>query len=185
LYSILREDMSRIGKKPISVPENVTASITGDKIEVKGPNGSREFYASKEVLVELQQNQIMVKPRNLSKQARQHWGMNRTQIANLIEGVTQGFSKHLELNGVGYRAVLQGKTLKLALGYSHDIEFEIPDSVKITVPKPTEITINGIDQQIVGQIAANIREKRKPEPYKGKGIRYKDEYVFAKEGKKK
>ncbi len=177
--------MSRIGKKPISIPENVTASITGDKIEVKGPNGSREFYASKEVLVELQQNQIMVKPRNLSKQARQHWGMNRTQIANLIEGVTQGFSKHLELNGVGYRAVLQGKTLKLALGYSHDIEFEIPDSVKITVPKPTEITINGIDQQIVGQIAANIREKRKPEPYKGKGIRYKDEYVFAKEGKKK
>ena len=185
MYSILREDMSRIGKKPISVPENVTASITGDKIEVKGPNGIREFYASKEVLVELQQNQIMVKPRNLSKQARQHWGMNRTQIANLIEGVTQGFSKHLELNGVGYRAVLQGKTLKLALGYSHDIEFEIPDSVKITVPKPTEITINGIDQQIVGQIAANIREKRKPEPYKGKGIRYKDEYVFAKEGKKK
>ena len=185
MYSILREDMSRIGKKPISVPENVTASITGDKIEVKGPNGSREFHASKEVLVELQKNQIMVKPRNLSKQARQHWGMNRTQIANLIEGVTQGFSKHLELNGVGYRAVLQGKTLKLALGYSHDIEFEIPDSVKITVPKPTEITINGIDQQIVGQIAANIREKRKPEPYKGKGIRYKDEYVFAKEGKKK
>jgi large subunit ribosomal protein L6 len=177
--------MSRIGKKPISVPENVTASITGDKIEVKGPNGIREFYASKEVLVELQKDQIMVKPRNLSKQARQHWGMNRTQIANLIEGVTQGFSKHLELNGVGYRAVLQGKTLKLALGYSHDIEFEIPDSVKITVPKPTEITINGIDQQVVGQIAANIREKRKPEPYKGKGIRYKDEYVFAKEGKKK
>ena len=177
--------MSRIGKKPISVPENVTASITGDKIEVKGPNGIREFYASKEVLVELQKDQIMVKPRNLSKQARQHWGMNRTQIANLIEGVTQGFSKHLELNGVGYRAVLQWKTLKLALGYSHDIEFEIPDSVKITVPKPTEITINGIDQQVVGQIAANIREKRKPEPYKGKGIRYKDEYVFAKEGKKK
>ena len=185
MYSILREDMSRIGKKPISIPENVTASITGDKIEVKGPNGIREFYASKEVLVELHKNQIMVKPRNLSKQARQHWGMNRTQIANLIEGVTQGFSKHLELNGVGYRAVLQGRTLKLALGYSHDIEFEIPDSVKITVPKPTEITINGIDQQVVGQIAANIREKRKPEPYKGKGIRYKDEYVFAKEGKKK
>ena len=177
--------MSRIGKKPISVPENVTASITGDKIEVKGPNGIREFYASKEVLVELQKDQIMVKPRNLSKQARQHWGMNRTQIANLIEGVTQGFSKHLELNGVGYRAVLQGNTLKLALGYSHDVEFEIPDSVKITVPKPTEITINGIDQQVVGQIAANIREKRKPEPYKDKGIRYKDEYVFAKEGKKK
>ena len=185
MYCILREKMSRIGKKPINIPENVTASVVDGKVEVKGPNGNREFHASKEVLVELSENQIFVKPINLSKKARQHWGMNRTQIANLIEGVTNGFSKHLELNGVGYRAVLQGKTLKLALGYSHDIEFEIPDSVKITVPKPTEITINGIDQQIVGQIAANIREKRKPEPYKGKGIRYKDEYVFAKEGKKK
>ena len=121
----------------------------------------------------------------MSKKARQHWGMNRTQIANLIEGVTNGFSKHLELNGVGYRAALQGKALKLSLGYSHEIEFDIPDTVKISVPKPTEITINGIDQQVVGQIAANIRAKRKPEPYKGKGIRYKDEYVFAKEGKKK
>ena len=136
-------------------------------------------------MVELSENQIFVKPINLSKKARQHWGMNRTQIANLIEGVTNGFSKHLELNGVGYRAALQGKALKLSLGYSHEIEFDIPDSVKISVPKPTEITINGIDQQVVGQIAANIRAKRKPEPYKGKGIRYKDEYVFAKEGKKK
>ena len=110
--------------------------------------------------------------------------MNRTQIANLIDGVTTGFTKYLELNGVGYRASLQGNILKLSLGYSHEIDFEVPESVKITVPKPTEIIINGIDQQIVGQVAANIREKRKPEPYKGKGIRYKDEYVFAKEGKK-
>ena len=177
--------MSRIGKKPISVPENVTASVLGTKVEVKGPNGNREFHASKDVEVKLSDNQIFVKPKNLSKKSRQLWGMNRTQIANLIEGVTDGFSKHLELSGVGYRASLQGKTLKLSLGYSHEIEFEIPDSVKITVPKPTEITISGIDQQVVGQIAANIREKRKPEPYKGKGIRYKDEYVFAKEGKKK
>ena len=177
--------MSRIGKKPIILPENVMANITGQKIEVKGPNGSRDFVASKEVEINLNDNQIIVKPRNLSKKSRQHWGMNRTQIANLIEGVTTGFTKNLELNGVGYRAALQGNILKLSLGYSHDIDFEVPESVKITVPKPTEIIINGIDQQIVGQVAANIREKRKPEPYKGKGIRYKDEYVFAKEGKKK
>ena len=177
--------MSRIGKKPIILPENVMANITDQKIEVKGPNGSRDFVASKEVEINLNDNQIVVKPRNLSKKSRQHWGMNRTQIANLIEGVTTGFTKNLELNGVGYRAALQGNILKLSLGYSHDIDFEVPESVKITVPKPTEIIINGIDQQIVGQVAANIREKRKPEPYKGKGIRYKDEYVFAKEGKKK
>ena len=177
--------MSRIGKKPIILPENVMANITDQKIEVKGPNGSRDFVASKEVEINLNDNQIVVKPRNLSKKSRQHWGMNRTQIANLIEGVTTGFTKNLELNGVGYRASLQGNVLKLSLGYSHDIDFEVPESVKITVPKPTEIIINGIDQQIVGQVAANIREKRKPEPYKGKGIRYKDEYVFAKEGKKK
>ena len=177
--------MSRIGKKPIILPENVMANITGQKIEVKGPNGSRDFVTSTEVEINLNDNQIVVKPRNLSKKSRQHWGMNRTQIANLIEGVTTGFTKNLELNGVGYRAALQGNILKLSLGYSHDIDFEVPESVKITVPKPTEITINGIDQQIVGQVAANIREKRKPEPYKGKGIRYKDEYVFAKEGKKK
>ena len=177
--------MSRIGKKPIIVPQNVTANIDGDKIEIKGPNGSREFLKSREVEVKLEENQIVVSPKNLSKKSRQHWGMNRTQIANLIEGVTTGFTKNLELNGVGYRAALQGNTLKLSLGYSHEVDFEIPKDVKITVPKPTEITINGIDQQIVGQVAANIREKRKPEPYKGKGIRYRDEYVFAKEGKKK
>ena len=177
--------MSRIGKKPIAIPENVTAVVSDGKVEVKGPNGTRQFITSKEVVVELTKDQIVVKPVNLSKKSKQHWGMNRTQISNLIQGVTSGFSKELELNGVGYRASLQGKTLKLALGYSHDIDFEVPETVKVTVPKPTEIIINGVDQQIVGQIAANIREKRKPEPYKGKGIRYKDEYVFAKEGKKK
>ena len=177
--------MSRIGKKPVVVPENVTANLNGTKVEIKGPNGFREFSVSKEVDVQLNNDQIIVKPKSLSKRSRQHWGMNRTQISNLIIGVTSGFTKHLELNGVGYRAALQGNTLKLSLGYSHEIDFEIPKDVKITVPKPTEITINGVDQQIVGQVAANIREKRKPEPYKGKGIRYKDEYVFAKEGKKK
>ena len=177
--------MSRIGKKPINIPENVTANVDGYKIEVKGPNGNRKFHASKEISVELKENQILVKPKNLSKKCRQHWGMNRTQIANLIEGVTVGFSKHLELNGVGYRAALQGKILKLSLGYSHEIDFEIPETVKIAVPKPTEITINGIDQQVVGQVAANIREKRKPEPYKGKGVREKGQHILKKEGKKK
>ena len=177
--------MSRIGKKPIILPENVSANISGQKIEVKGPNGFRDFISSKEVEISLNHNEIVVKPRNLTKKSRQHWGMNRTQIANLIKGVTTGFTKYLELNGVGYRAAIQGNTLKLSLGYSHEIDFAVPESVKITVPKPTEIIVSGIDQQIVGQVAANIREKRKPEPYKGKGIRYKDEYVFAKEGKKK
>ena len=177
--------MSRIGKKPISIPENVTASLVDDKIEVKGPNGIRDFTTSNEVTVEVNSGQIVVKPKTLSKRARQHWGLNRTQIANLIKGVTDGFTKHLELNGVGYRAAMQGNILKLSLGYSHEIEFKVPEAVKISVPKPTEISITGIDQQIVGQVAANIREMRKPEPYKGKGVRYKDEYVFAKEGKKK
>ena len=177
--------MSRIGKKPIVLPKDVSANLANGKIEIKGPIGFREFNTSKEVEVNLDGNLIVVKPKNLSKKSRQHWGMNRTQISNLIKGVTNGFTKNLELNGVGYRAALQGNTLKLSLGYSHDVEFEVPKEVKITVPKPTEIIITGIDQQIVGQVAANIREKRKPEPYKGKGIRYKDEYVFAKEGKKK
>ena len=177
--------MSRIGKKPITIPQNVTVNLTGEKIEIKGPNGSREFQTSKEVNVTVDNDLITVRPKSLTKKSRQHWGMNRTQIANLITGVTTGFTKDLELNGVGYRAALQGNTLKLSLGYSHEIDFEIPKDIKITVPKPTEISISGINQQIVGQVAANIREKRKPEPYKGKGIRYKNEYVFAKEGKKK
>ena len=175
--------MSRIGKKPIILPQNVTANLDGQKIEVKGPNGSRDFLTSKEVEINLNDNQIVLKPRNLSKKSRQHWGMNRTQIANLIDGVTTGFTKYLELNGVGYRASLQGNILKLSLGYSHEINFEVPESVKITVPKPTEIIINGIDQQIVGQVAANIREKRKPEPYKGKGIRFVGEQIRRKAGK--
>jgi len=127
----------------------------------------------------------MPSPRGKSKRARQQWGMSRTQINNLVTGVSDGFKKELEINGVGYRAALAGKVLKLSLGYSHDVEFEIPDGVTITVPKPTELVVEGIDQQVVGQVAANIREWRKPEPYKGKGIKYKDEYIFRKEGKKK
>ena len=177
--------MSRIGKQPIDLPSGVEAIISGQSIEVKGPKGSRSFIATDDVTIALEEQVILVKPRGSSKRARQQWGMSRTQVANLVIGVTDGFKKELEINGVGYRAAIQGNLLKLSLGYSHDVDFEIPSNVKITCAKPTEILVEGIDQQVVGQVAANIRAWRKPEPYKGKGIRYKGEYIFAKEGKKK
>ncbi len=177
--------MSRIGKRPIEMPSGVSASVSGQAIEVKGPKGARSFKATDDVQLAVDGNVITVTPRGKSKRARQQWGMSRTQINNLVTGVSDGFKKELEINGVGYRAALAGKVLKLSLGYSHDVEFEIPDGVTITVPKPTELVVEGIDQQVVGQVAANIREWRKPEPYKGKGIKYKDEYIFRKEGKKK
>ena len=177
--------MSRIGKRPIDLPSGVTAAVSGQTIEVKGPKGSRSFQATDDVDLSVDGSTVSVTPRGSSKRARQQWGMSRTQIANLVTGVTEGFKKELEINGVGYRAQIQGSTLKLALGYSHDVNFEIPAEVQVTCPKQTEIIVEGIDQQIVGQVAANIREWRKPEPYKGKGIKYKDEYIFRKEGKKK
>jgi large subunit ribosomal protein L6 len=177
--------MSRIGKKPVELPKGVTASLSGQTIEVKGPKGTRSFTATDDVTLAVEDNAISVKPRGLSKRARQQWGMSRTQVANLVTGVTTGFKKEMEITGVGYRAAAQGKVLKLQLGYSHDVDFAIPEGVTITTPKPTEITVEGIDQQVVGQVAANIREWRKPEPYKGKGIRYKGEFIFRKEGKKK
>ncbi|RMD49246.1 MAG: 50S ribosomal protein L6 [Alphaproteobacteria bacterium] len=177
--------MSRIGKKPIELPGGVTATISGQTVEVKGPKGVRSFTATDDVEISIDGNVITVRPRSTSKRARQQWGMSRTQIANCVKGVTEGFRKELEIQGVGYRAQVQGKTLKMALGYSHDVEFPIPDGVTITTPKPTEIVVEGIDQQLVGQVAANIRAWRKPEPYKGKGIRYKGEFIFRKEGKKK
>ena len=177
--------MSRIGKQPIELPTGVEAIISGQSIEVKGPKGTRSFTATDDVTIALKEQVILVKPRGSSKRARQQWGMSRTQVANLVIGVTDGFKKELEINGVGYRAAIQGDLLKLSLGYSHDVDFEIPSNVKITCAKPTEILVEGIDQQVVGQVAANIRAWRKPEPYKGKGIRYKGEYIFAKEGKKK
>ncbi len=177
--------MSRIGKKPVPLPSGVTATISGQTVEVKGPKGMRSFKATDDITVKLDGNAVHVTPRGSSKRARQQWGMSRTQVANLVTGVTTGFKKELEITGVGYRAFIQGKVLKLALGYSHDVDFAIPDSVTITSSKPTEITIEGMDQQIVGQVAANIREWRKPEPYKGKGIKYKGEFIFRKEGKKK
>jgi large subunit ribosomal protein L6 len=177
--------MSRIGKKPIELPKGVTATVTGQTVEVKGPKGTRSFTATDDVTVAFEDNTLTVKPRGSSKRARQQWGMSRTQVANLVTGVTEGFKREMDITGVGYRAAVQGKVLKLSLGYSHDVDFEIPADVTIQTPKPTEIVVEGIDQQVVGQVAANIREWRKPEPYKGKGIRYKNEFIFRKEGKKK
>ena len=177
--------MSRIGKRPVGLPSGVTATVSGQTVEVKGPKGVRAFTASDDVTLKVEENAVSVTPRGSSKRARQQWGMSRTQIANLVTGVTDGFKKELEINGVGYRAQMQGNTLKLALGLSHDVEYKVPEGVTVTAPKPTEIIVEGIDQQVVGQVAANIREFRRPEPYKGKGIKYKDEYIFRKEGKKK
>ena len=177
--------MSRIGKKPIDLPGGVSASVSGQTVEVKGPKGTRSFTATDDVTIVVEDNAVTVTPRGKSKRARQQWGMSRTQVANLVTGVTDGFKKELEIQGVGYRAQMQGNSLKLSLGLSHDVIFDVPEGVTVTAPKPTEIAVEGIDQQLVGQVAANIREWRKPEPYKGKGIRYKDEFVFRKEGKKK
>ena len=177
--------MSRIGKKPVELPSGVEASVSGQTVTVKGPKGSREFTANDDVTISIDGNIITVEPRGKSKRARQQWGMSRTMVANLVTGVSSGFKKELEIQGVGYRAQMQGNKLVLNLGLSHDVNFEVPEGVTVTCPKLTEIVIEGTDQQLVGQVAANIREWRAPEPYKGKGIRYKDEYIFRKEGKKK
>ena len=177
--------MSRIGKKPVELPGGVSASVSGQTIEVKGPNGTRSFRASDDVNITVEDNAVSVTPRGSSKRARQQWGMSRTQVANLVQGVTGGFKKDLEIRGVGYRAALQGNVLKLSLGYSHDVLFDIPEGIKVTCPKPTQIVVEGNDQQVVGQVAAEIRDWRKPEPYKGKGIRYVGEFVRQKAGKKK
>ena len=177
--------MSRIGKKPVELPSGVEANVSGQTVTVKGPKGSREFTATDDVTLKVEDGSVVIEPRGSSKRARQQWGMSRTQIANLVTGVTEGFKKELEINGVGYRAQAQGNKVTLNLGLSHDVIFEVPQGVTVTTPKNTEIIVEGIDQQLVGQVAANIREWRKPEPYKGKGIKYKDEYIFRKEGKKK
>ena len=177
--------MSRIGIKPVALPAGVSASVSGQTIEVKGPKGTRSFSATDDVTLSVEDNVVSITPRGMSKRARQQWGMSRTMVANLVTGVTTGFKKELEIQGVGYRAQMQGNTLKLNLGLSHDVEFVAPEGVTVTSPKPTIIIVEGIDDQAVGQVAANIRAWRKPEPYKGKGIRYKGEFVFRKEGKKK
>ncbi|OWU84024.1 50S ribosomal protein L6 [Oceanicola sp. 22II-s10i] len=177
--------MSRIGKKPVELPSGVTASLSGQTIEVKGPKATHSFTATDDVTIAIEDNAVTVTPRGKSKRALQQWGMSRTMVANLVQGVTTGFKRELEIQGVGYRAAAQGQTLKLNLGYSHDVDFPVPAGVTVTTPKPTEVIIEGTDPQLVGQVAANIREWRAPEPYKGKGIRYKGEFIFRKEGKKK
>ena len=179
--------MSRIGKKPVPLPAGVTANISGQTIEVKGPKGALSFKATDDVTIAQEDGAIAVTPRGDSKRARQQWGMSRSMVENLVTGVTEGFKKELDITGVGYRATMQGNTLKLALGYSHDVNYEPPAGIKITTPSARNdvIVVEGIDPQQVGQVAAEIREWRAPEPYKGKGIRYKDEFIFRKEGKKK
>jgi large subunit ribosomal protein L6 len=177
--------MSRIGKKPVVVPAGVTAKVDGQLVSVKGSKGQLEFLVPDDVSVAHQDNAIKVDPRNDSKRARALWGTTRARVNNLIVGVTSGFEKKLEITGVGYRAAVQGKVLQLALGYSHDVNYPIPDGIAIVTPKPTEITITGLDKQQVGQVAAEIRALRGPEPYKGKGVKYANEFIFRKEGKKK
>ena len=177
--------MSRIGKKAITVPTGITANVEGQTVKVKGPKGALQVVLHDDVAVKLDGGEIKVDPRAETKRARAQWGTSRTLIANLIAGVTKGFEQRLEIAGVGYRASVQGKNLQLALGYSHDIIYPIPEGIAIATPRPVEIVISGIDRQKVGQVAAEIREYRPPEPYKGKGIKYAAERIFRKEGKKK
>ncbi len=177
--------MSRVGKKAVVVPSGITANIEGQTVKVKGPKGALSVVLPDEVTVKLDGGQIKVDPRDDTKRARAQWGTARTLIANLIAGVSKGFEQRLEINGVGYRAAVQGKNLQLALGYSHDVVYPIPEGITIATPRPVEIVITGIDRQKVGQVAAEIREYRPPEPYKGKGVKYAGERIFRKEGKKK
>ena len=177
--------MSRIGKKAVSIPSGVTAAIDGGQLSVKGPKGTLAMPLSDNITYEVGEGSISVQPANGTREARAFWGMQRTLVDNLVTGVTQGYTKVLEITGVGYRANAQGKNLKLQLGYSHDVDFVIPEGIEIKTPDNTTVEISGIDKQKVGQVAAEIRRWRKPEPYKGKGIKYRGEYIFRKEGKKK
>jgi large subunit ribosomal protein L6 len=177
--------MSRIGKKPVTIPSGVTATVDGQTVKMKGPKGQLQFVAHGDVEVKFENGQVKVAPRVKTNRAQAMYGTARAQVANLVDGVTKGFEKKLEITGVGYRAAMQGKNLQLALGYSHDVVYPIPEGITISVPKPTEITVAGIDSQRVGQVAAEIRAYRPPEPYKGKGVKYANEFIFRKEGKKK
>lgn len=177
--------MSRIGKKAVPVPAGVTVNVAGQNVSVKGPKGELKMVLVDQVLAKMENGQVKVDPRDETKLARSCWGMSRTMIANMIKGVTEGYSRSLEINGVGYRAAAQGRSLQLNLGYSHDVSYPVPAGIEVKTPKPTEIVITGIDKQRVGQVAAEIREFRGPEPYKGKGVKYAGERIFRKEGKKK
>jgi large subunit ribosomal protein L6 len=177
--------MSRIGKKPIALPSGVTASMEDGVMSMKGPKGTLTLAMREEITYALEDGVVSVKPANATKAARAFWGMQRTLVQNLVTGVTDGFTKTLEITGVGYRANAQGNKLKLQLGYSHDVDIDVPSDLTVQTPDQTTVHINGIDKQKVGQLAAEIRRWRKPEPYKGKGIKYRGEYIFRKEGKKK
>ncbi len=177
--------MSRVGKKPVAIPNGVTAKVEGQKVSVKGAKGELSFTCPEDVDVVFANDEVSVKPRNETKRAQAMWGTSRAQVNNLVVGVSTGFTKKLDITGVGYKAAVQGKVLQLSLGYSHDIPFPIPDGITIATPRPIEILISGIDKRQVGQIASEIRALRPPEPYKGKGVRYSDEFIFRKEGKKK
>ena len=177
--------MSRIGKKPVPIPSGVTANVEGQTVKVKGPKGALQVVLPDDVEVKMDAGTVKVDPRNETKRARAMWGTSRTLVSNLVTGVTKGFERKLEITGVGYRAALQGKNLQISLGYSHEVLYPVPEGITIAAPKPTEIVVTGIDKQKVGQVAAEIRAFRPPEPYKGKGVKYSDEYIFRKEGKKK
>jgi large subunit ribosomal protein L6 len=177
--------MSRIGKKPVAIPNGVTATVDGQTVTAKGPKGELKYVVNDEVLVSMEEGAVAVQPRDQSKDARSKWGMSRTMISNIMEGVRSGFERKLEINGVGYRAAMQGKNIQLSLGYSHEVVYQVPEGVSAACPKPTEIVLNGIDKQQLGQVAAEIREFRPPEPYKGKGVKYAEETIVRKEGKKK
>jgi large subunit ribosomal protein L6 len=177
--------MSRIGKKPVAVPAGVTANVEGQTVKMKGPKGELRLVLHDDVVAKLEDGSVKIDPRNETKRARALWGLSRTLVSNLAEGVTKGFERRLEITGVGYRAAAQGKNLQLLLGYSHEVAYAIPEGIQIATPRPTEIVVTGIDKQKVGQVAAEIRAYRPPEPYKGKGVKYAGEYIFRKEGKKK
>jgi large subunit ribosomal protein L6 len=177
--------MSRIGKRPVALPQGVPASTEGQILSVKGPKGTLGLQMREEIAYNIGDEGILVKPANDTKQARAFWGMQRTLVQNLVTGVTEGFTKVLEITGVGYRAAAQGRNLRLQLGYSHDVNYPVPEGIEVKTPDPNTVEISGIDRQQVGQVAAEIRRWRKPEPYKGKGIKYRGEYIFRKEGKKK
>jgi large subunit ribosomal protein L6 len=178
--------MSRIGKKPVAMPSGVSANVEGQTLTVKGPKGTLSMQMMDDLVkYEIGESEIRVTPLVDAQRNRAAWGMQRTLVQNLVTGVSDGFTKVLEITGVGYRAAAQGKKLNMKLGYSHDVDIEIPEGLDVKTPDATTVEISGIDRQKVGQLAAEIRRWRKPEPYKGKGIKYRGEYIFRKEGKKK
>jgi large subunit ribosomal protein L6 len=177
--------MSRIGKKPVPIPSGVTANVEGQTVKLKGPKGALQLVLHEDVTAKVEDGSVKIDPRAETDRARAMWGLSRSLVANLVVGVTQGYERKLEITGVGYRAAVQGRKLQILLGYSHEINYAIPEGITIVTPRPIEIIITGIDKQKVGQVAAEIRAFRKPEPYKGKGVRYAGEYILRKEGKKK